>query len=44
MGRTPVTVTKTFESPYNGKVTKELELFTWEKLDFVDEIKRVFGI
>jgi S-adenosylmethionine synthetase len=44
MGRTPVTVTKTFESPYNGKVTKELELFTWEKLDFVDKIKKAFGI
>jgi S-adenosylmethionine synthetase len=44
MGRTPVTVTKTFESPYAGKVEKEVELFTWEKLDFVDEIKNVFGI
>jgi len=44
MGRTPVTVTKTFESPYNGKVTKELELFTWEKLDYVDEVKKAFGI
>ncbi len=44
MGRTPVTVTKTFESPYNGKITKELELFTWEKLDFVDKIKKAFGI
>jgi len=44
MGRTPVTVTKTFESPYAGKVEKEVELFTWEKLDFVDEIKKAFGI
>lgn len=44
MGRTPVSVTKTFESPYNGKVTKELELFTWEKLDFVDEVKKTFGL
>ena len=44
MGRTPVTVTKTFESPYAGKVEKEVELFTWEKLDFVDEIKKSFGI
>ncbi|WP_346858538.1 methionine adenosyltransferase [uncultured Draconibacterium sp.] len=44
MGRTPVTITKTFESPYNGKVTKELELFTWEKLDFVSEVKEAFGI
>lgn len=44
MGRTPVKVTKVFESPYNGKVEIEVELFTWEKLDFVDEIKRAFGI
>jgi len=44
MGRTPVTVKKTFESPYAGKVEKEVELFTWEKLDFVDEIKKTFGI
>ncbi len=44
MGRTPVKVTKIFESPYNGKVTKELELFTWENLDFVDQIKEAFGI
>ncbi len=44
MGRTPVTVTKTFESPYAGKVEKEVELFTWEKLDFVDTVKKAFGI
>ncbi len=44
MGRTPATIKKTFESPYAGKVEKEVELFTWEKLDFVDEIKRAFGI
>nr|WP_319271136.1 methionine adenosyltransferase [uncultured Draconibacterium sp.] len=44
MGREPKTITKTFESPYSGKVTKELELFTWEKLDFVDQIKETFGL
>ncbi|HYQ58437.1 MAG TPA: methionine adenosyltransferase [Draconibacterium sp.] len=44
MGREPKIVTKTFESPYSGKVTKELELFTWEKLDFVDTIKETFGL
>ncbi|MFV0268471.1 MAG: methionine adenosyltransferase, partial [Draconibacterium sp.] len=32
MGRTPRTITKTFESPYFGKVETEVELFTWEKL------------
>ncbi len=44
MGRTPVTVTKTFESPYAGEIKKEVELFTWEKLDFVDRLKEAFGI
>ncbi len=44
MGRIPSTVTKTFESPYFGKVEKEVELFTWEKLDFVNPIKEAFGI
>ncbi len=44
MGRTPRMVTKKFESPYNGEVTRELELFTWEKLDFVDKVKETFGI
>jgi S-adenosylmethionine synthetase len=44
MGRTPEMVTKVFESPYNGKVEKEVELFTWEKLDFVDQVKSAFGL
>ncbi len=44
MGRTPVTLKKTFESPYWGKVEKEVELFTWEKTDFIDQIKTAFGI
>ena len=44
MGRMPVTVQKTYESAYNGKVNCEVELFTWEKLDFVDKIKETFGI
>jgi S-adenosylmethionine synthetase len=44
MGRQPVTVTKVFESPYNGRIETEVELFTWEKLDYVDQIKSVFGI
>lgn len=44
MGRTPVTVTKRFESPYMGKVEKEVELFTWEKVDYVNKIKETFGI
>jgi S-adenosylmethionine synthetase len=44
MGRTPQTVTKVFESPYNGRVEKEVELFTWEKLDYVDAVKEAFKL
>jgi S-adenosylmethionine synthetase len=44
MGRTPRKVVKEFNSPYSGKITKEVELFTWEKLNFVDELKKVFGL
>jgi len=44
MGKEPKTITKTFESPYSGTVIKEVELFTWEKLDFVAKVKEAFGI
>ncbi|MDA8947965.1 methionine adenosyltransferase [Flavobacteriaceae bacterium] len=44
MGRTPRTVTKTFESPYNGKVSKEVALFTWEQLDYIETIKKSFQL
>ncbi|OAD90941.1 methionine adenosyltransferase [Aequorivita soesokkakensis] len=44
MGREPKTITKTFESPYNGQITKEVELFTWEKLDYVDKVKEAFNL
>ena len=44
MGRAPETVSKTFESPYSGKITKEVELFTWEKLDQVAAIKKAFQL
>ena len=44
MGRQPLTLTKTFESPYNGKVSKEVELFTWEKLDYIESIKLKFQL
>ncbi|WP_299895294.1 methionine adenosyltransferase [uncultured Aquimarina sp.] len=44
MGKQPKLVTKVFESPYSGKVEKEVELFTWEKLDYVDQVKKVFQI
>ncbi|WP_420321675.1 methionine adenosyltransferase [Flagellimonas sp.] len=44
MGKQPQKISKVFESPYNGKVEKEVELFTWEKLDSVDAIKEAFGL
>jgi S-adenosylmethionine synthetase len=45
MGRTPQTVTKTFTSKYlPTPIVKEVELFTWEKLDYVDKIKEAFGL
>ncbi|MFT4016161.1 MAG: methionine adenosyltransferase [Agriterribacter sp.] len=44
MGRKPETVTKTFISP-DGKTKKvKVELFTWEKLDKVKEVKKAFGL
>lgn len=44
MGRTPVTVKRKFNSPYFGIIETEVELFTWEKLDYVEKIKETFGI
>jgi S-adenosylmethionine synthetase len=44
MGRTPETVVKTFESPYFGKREFKVELFTWEKLDYVKNIKDAFEL
>ncbi|KAB7529330.1 methionine adenosyltransferase [Flagellimonas olearia] len=44
MGKQPQTLTKVFESPYNGKVEREVELFTWEKLDKVDAVKAAFNL
>ncbi|MBT4904906.1 MAG: methionine adenosyltransferase [Flavobacteriaceae bacterium] len=44
MGREPRTITKTFESPYSGKISQEVELFTWEKLDHINQIKKEFNL
>ena len=44
MGKEPRLVKKVFESPYEGKLEKEVELFTWEKLDHVDKVKETFGL
>lgn len=44
MGREPKTVIKKFSSRYTPEIVKEVELFTWEKLDYVDQIKQAFDI
>jgi S-adenosylmethionine synthetase len=44
MGRKNEVVTKTFTAPDKTVVTKEVELFTWEKLDYVDQVKAAFGL
>jgi len=45
MGREPKTETKIYESNYHRKrIKKEVELFTWEKLDYVDELKKTFNL
>ena len=44
MGRQNVVVKKTFTSRYHETKTIDIELFTWEKLDRVDDIKRAFGL
>ena len=44
MGRNPEKVTKTFVSPDGKEKTIEVELFPWEKLDYVDQIKAAFNL
>ncbi len=44
MGRKSEVVEKTFTSPDGKKVTKKVELFTWEKLDYVTKVKKAFGL
>lgn len=44
MGRTPETVTKTFKMNGSTSIEKTVELFTWEKLDRVDDIRTAFGL
>lgn len=44
MGRIPTTVTKEFGVYSKHPVTREVELFTWEKLDYVEKIRKAFGI
>ena len=44
MGRKPEVVTKSFRSRYEGDKNVTVELFTWEKLDYVDKVKEAFGL
>ncbi len=44
MGRQPKTVVKEFRSPEGKTVSKEVELFTWEKLDYIDKVKAAFSL
>ena len=44
MGRKPEIVEKTFTSPDGKTVKKKVELFTWEKLDYVPKVKKAFGL
>lgn len=44
MGRKNEVVEKTFTSRYHEKKTMKVELFTWEKLDSVEQIRREFGL
>jgi S-adenosylmethionine synthetase len=44
MGRKHEIVTKSFEKPDGEIITREVELFTWEALDYVDKVKAEFGL
>ena len=44
MGREPQVVTKHFDNRYEGEKDIEVELFTWEKLDAVEDIRRAFKL
>ncbi len=44
MGRVPQIVEKTFTTPDGKKKKVKVELFTWEKLDYVSKVKKAFGL
>jgi len=44
MGRQPQVIEKTFVSPDGKEIKRKVELFTWEKLDYVPKVKKAFGI
>jgi S-adenosylmethionine synthetase len=43
-GKPSKTISKTFTSPEGRTITKDVELFTWEKLDYVDKVKAAFSL
>ncbi len=44
MGREPEMISKTFNKGKSNEKTVEVELFTWEKLDYIDQVKTAFGL
>jgi S-adenosylmethionine synthetase len=44
MGRQNEVVTKSFKQPNGESISMDVELFTWEKLDYVDKVKAEFGL
>ena len=44
MGRKNEVVTKTFVSPNGTSISLDVELFTWEKLDYVERLQKAFGV
>ena len=44
MGRKPEIVTKEFVTPEGKNVKKKVELFTWEKLDYVSKVRKAFNL
>jgi S-adenosylmethionine synthetase len=44
MGRKNEVVTKTFKSPGGKDIKVKVELFTWEKLDYVEKVKKDFKL
>jgi len=44
MGRKPETVTKTFRTPNGEEKVVTVELFTWEKLDYLEQVKTAFAL
>jgi S-adenosylmethionine synthetase len=44
MGRVPAVVEKVFQGPNGKQIKRKVELFTWEKLDYVGKVKKAFQL